>query len=107
MKDIEKEINIILDTIVEKLSPLKIILFGSYAYGEPTIDSDIDLLVIVEKHKLPRYKRARELRKSLWGKSFIPKDILIYTIDEIEKWKNVKESFVASILEKGKIIYGK
>jgi len=37
MKDIEIEIKIILDTIIEKLSPLKIVLFGSYVYGKPTL----------------------------------------------------------------------
>ena len=109
MKDIEREIKIILDTIIEKLSPLKIVLFGSYVYGKPTKDSDIDILVVVQDHKLPRYKRAREIRKCLWNKVTIPipKDILIYTVDEIKKWKGVKEAFITSVLEQGKVAYEK
>ncbi len=106
-KNVEKDIQIILDTIIEKLSPLKIILFGSYVYGKPTKDSDIDILVIVQEHKLPRYKRAREIRKCLWNKVSIPKDILIYTVDEIKKWEGIKEAFITSILEKGKVVYEK
>jgi len=107
MKDIEREIKIILDTIIEKLSPLKIVLFGSYVYGKLTKDSDIDILVVVQDHKLPRYKRAREIRKCLWNKVAIPKDILIYTVDEIKKWEGVKEAFITSVLEQGKVVYEK
>jgi predicted nucleotidyltransferase len=43
--------------IVECVRPQKIILFGSYAYGRPHADSDLDILVVMES-ELPRYKRA-------------------------------------------------
>lgn len=104
---INKEINLIRDTIIESLSPEKIILFGSYAHGKASRDSDIDILVVVKDHHEPRFRRSRELRKRLWGKVSVPKDILIFTSDEIREWKNVKHAFITSVLSEGKILYEK
>ena len=56
---IQKQIEEIVKRIVDNYKPEKIILFGSYAYGIPTKDSDLDLL-IVKNSSLPRHKRARE-----------------------------------------------
>ena len=83
----------------------KIILFGSYAYGKPTENSDLDLLVVVKSSNQPRHKRAREIRKHLWGVTDIPKDILVYTEDEIEEWKGVEDAFITRVLREGKILY--
>ncbi|MBU0694508.1 MAG: nucleotidyltransferase domain-containing protein [Candidatus Omnitrophica bacterium] len=83
----------------------KIILFGSYVYGQPKEDSDLDLLVVVESSDLPRHKRAREIRKRLWGFINTPKDILVYTKDEIEEWKDVKQAFITKIISKGRVLY--
>ncbi len=105
--DINKEIDLIVNTILERLSPEKIILFGSYAYGEPTKDSDLDILVVVRKHSQPRFKRTREIRKYLWGKVSVPKDILIYTLDEIREWENVEQAFITSVIKEGKVLYEK
>ncbi|MBM4166659.1 MAG: nucleotidyltransferase domain-containing protein [Ignavibacteria bacterium] len=91
--------------IVETIHPEKIILFGSYAYGVPKETSDVDILVVVKNSNQPRYKRAREIRKKLWGLTSIPKDILVYTESEIEEWKNVKEAFITTAFEQGKILY--
>jgi len=63
MSTIQPTISKLLDQVTEKLvlalKPEKIILFGSYAYGTPTEDSDIDLLVVIANSDEPRYKRAR------------------------------------------------
>ena len=101
----EKKIKDIIIKIVECIDPQKIILSGSNAYGTPHKNSDIDLLVVVNYSSQPRYKRAREIRKHLWGIINIPKDILVYTESEINEWKNVKEAFITSIIEKGKVLY--
>lgn len=100
----KKQIEEIVRRIAENYKPKKIILFGSYAYGHPTKGSDLDLLV-VKNTDLPRYKRAREIRKYLWGISEIPKDIIVYTQREIEDWKNVKAAFITEVMRKGKILY--
>jgi predicted nucleotidyltransferase len=90
--------------IVDNYKPEKIILFGSYAYGIPTKDSDLDLLVVKDTD-LPRHKRAREIRKHLWGICEIPKDIIVYTPKEIDEWREVDQAFVTEVVKKGKILY--
>ncbi len=102
----QEQIEKILKRIVNRYKPDKIVLFGSYAYGNPTEDSDLDLLV-VRSSNLPRYKRAREIRKYLWEITDVPKDIIVYTPEEIEDWRGVEEAFITNIMKKGKILYEK
>ena len=99
------KINQIVKIIIEKYTPDEIILFGSYAKGTPQDDSDLDLLVIKDVD-LPRHKRAVEIRKYLRGIA-TPLDIIVYTKREIEKWKNLKTSFIFNALEEGKPLYVK
>lgn len=95
------------EKIIKSYSPDEIILFGSYAYGMPSEDSDLDLLIISDKEKeLPRRKRGLKLLSEL-KKYHFSKDILIYTSDEIEEWKNVKQAFITEVLDKGIKIYEK
>ncbi len=101
----QEQIGEIVETIASNHNPEKIILFGSYAYGIPDEDSDLDLLVVVKNSKQPRYKRAREIRKHLWGIAEVPKDILVYTQEEIDEWKEVEEALITNIVKKGKILY--
>jgi len=103
---IDSQIKKIVTVIKKHYDPDKIILFGSYAYGSPTQNSDLDLLIIKDTN-LPRYKRAREIRKWLWGMCYLPKDILVYTKQEIEDWKNVEQAFITQIVKNGKILYEK
>jgi predicted nucleotidyltransferase len=103
---IEKvKIDEIVNRIARVINPRKIILFGSYAVEKANDESDLDLLVVVEDTDLPLYKRARAIRKHLWGISDIPKDIIVYTEKEIKEWQGVKYSFISNILEYGKVIY--
>jgi predicted nucleotidyltransferase len=103
---IEKvKIDEIVNRIARVINPRKIILFGSYAVEKANDESDLDLLVVVEDTDLPLYKRARTIRKHLWGISDIPKDIIVYTEKEIKEWQGVKFSFISNILEYGKIVY--
>ena len=101
-----KEIKKITDQIVEKYKPEKIILFGSYAWGKPNKDSDVDLF-IVKKSRKRRIDRGRELRKILFGHNFPAMDLLIYTPAEIEKRLSIEDFFIKEILSKGKVFYGK
>lgn len=105
MKPITNELlNQITARLIEALKPEKIILFGSYAYGLPTEDSDIDLLVVVAESDEPRYKRARKAYKAL-RRIGLPKDILVMTRAEIEQKSNVPSSLVWQALRNGKILY--
>ncbi|MBI1926964.1 nucleotidyltransferase domain-containing protein [Candidatus Poribacteria bacterium] len=99
----QKTIDEIRDIIVETYQPEKIILFGSYANGNPTEDSDLDLLVIKDSN-LPRYKRGLKVRLAL-SRFHFAKDILFYTPEEINRWTNVPCSFVGTAMNQGETIY--
>ena len=90
--------------IVSELKPEKIILFGSYAYGNPTPDSDVDLLVIM-KTKAKEIDRYLAVSNLLYPRQF-PVDILVKTPQEIETASRKKGNFfLREILTKGKVIY--
>lgn len=91
--------------IVDAVDPARIILFGSYAYGTPHKDSDIDILVIMETDR-PRHKRPVAINRALAG-LLIPKDILVYTPAEVDDWKDVPQAFVTQVLKKGVVVYDK
>jgi predicted nucleotidyltransferase len=97
------KINDIVKRIAIRFKPEKIILFGSYAAGNPNNDSDIDLLIIKDTD-LPKHKRSFDIQKSLIG-SMIPMDILVYTTKEFEKEKSEKNSFLYSAIRISKVLY--
>jgi predicted nucleotidyltransferase len=91
---------------VSELKPEKIILFGSYAYGNPTPDSDVDLLVVVETDGKNK-EVYRAVSKILYPRQF-PVDILIKTPEEVEaglKGGTDNGFFIREILKKGKVLY--
>lgn len=96
------------ERIVSALKPEKIILFGSYAYGNPTHDSDVDLLVIMETHGKTKEKH-REISMLLYPRQF-PVDIIVKTPKEVEdalKGGVDNGFFIREIIKKGKILYDK
>ena len=105
MKDY-KSLKKITERIVEKYEPEKIILFGSYAWGKPTEDSDIDLFIVKNSRK-KKIDRERELRTMLFGNNFPAMDLLIYTPNEIKKRLFIEDFFVKQILSEGEILYEK
>jgi uncharacterized protein len=93
-----------IERIVSTLKPEKIILFGSYAYGNPTPDSDVDLLVIM-KTKAKEIDRYVAVSNLLYPRQF-PVDILVKTPKEIEAETQKKGNFfLREILNKGKVLY--
>lgn len=98
-----EKISEIINKIVLGYNPDKIILFGSYATGNPNDDSDLDLFVIKETD-LPRPQRTVQVRKMLYG-SMIPIDLIVYTQEEIDESKENKFSFVYKVLNTGKTLY--
>ncbi len=103
MTKYQKEIRNITEQIVEKYKPEKIILYGSFAYGKPHKDSDVDLLVL-KKTKKRKTKRHLELDRILLDRT-MPLDILVYTPQEIEKRVSLNDFFIKNILKQGKILY--
>jgi len=88
----EEELQQIVQRIVEAFNPERIILFGSYAYGEPTPDSDIDLLVIMESDAHP-VERERAISRLFLIRTF-PMDILVRTPQEITERLNLGDCFI-------------
>lgn len=89
--------------LVAALHPEKIILFGSYAYGEPNKDSDIDLLVIVPRSEEPSHRRAQMAHSAL-SDIKIPTDVLVMTREEVSRKATVPSSLVTLVLRKGKVL---
>ncbi len=111
MIDIEK----LKSEIIERLLPLnpdKIILFGSYAYGTPTEDSDIDLFLLKDNLEIENIKNYKlELQKKLFDiqkKYLLGIDLFVDSTQRMQdRIENVKDQFYDDILSKGKIIYAK
>lgn len=85
------------------LKPEKIILFGSYAYGEPTPDSDVDLLVIWDT-KESSTDRYLSVSKLIVPRPFAV-DILVRTPREIERSLKKGDFFIEEITSQGKVLY--
>ncbi|HEX8947492.1 MAG TPA: nucleotidyltransferase domain-containing protein [Dissulfurispiraceae bacterium] len=101
--DIEAHLKEAVKRIIENFNPEKIILFGSYAHGQPTADSDMDLMVIMKTEVSP-HKRAVPLRKVLKGIG-IPKDIIVKTPEEFDRFKDIIGTIVYPAAHKGKVLY--
>ena len=100
----QEEINQIVNAIIVGYAPKKIILFGSYAQGTPTRDSDIDLLVIKDDN-LPKVRRNRVVR-SLLRDFYLPVDVIVKTSQEFEMLKDVIGTVVYSANKYGQVLYG-
>ena len=105
-KEMKEVIKKIVDKIVKSYQPKKILLFGSYAFGKPTEDSDVDLLIIKSTDKRP-IDRWMEVKKLLRGTAdMTPVSPLVYTEEEIDERMAIKDFFLAEIFEKGEVLYG-
>ncbi len=89
--------------IIEKLAPEKIILFGSYAYGAPTPDSDVDLLIILETTAAAK-ERYLAVSDLLYPRPF-PVDILVKTPQEITLALKRGDFFIKELLTRGTVMY--
>lgn len=100
---IPKEIiRAIANQISIQFHPKKIILFGSYAYGEPRPESDVDLLVIMNT-ELSEVEQALEIRREL--NLMFGLDLLIYTPERYEQRLKWGDSFLKEVQEQGQVLY--
>ncbi len=104
--EINSIIKEITNILVEKYQPDKIILFGSYAYGTPTDDSDVDLLIIKETDKKRRVDRFVEVQSLIYNQGIrIPVSPLVLTREEWQERLSIGDDFVEEIVAKGKALY--
>jgi predicted nucleotidyltransferase len=89
--------------IVERFHPEKVILFGSYAYGTPDLDSDLDLFIVMHSDEsiLERIRRVREVAHV----DYLPMDVLVRTPAEVTNRLAMGDFFISDILTKGRVLY--
>jgi len=105
-KKVRQYIKDLCEQIVRVADPQKIILFGSYAYGKPTEDSDIDLLVVMPVKGHPAYKAA-EIRTKIREKieTSMALDLLVRSPEFVAERVKLGDMFMREITEHGKVIY--
>jgi predicted nucleotidyltransferase len=102
----KEQLDIIKNKIINSLKPInanKIILFGSYVYGNPTKDSDLDICII-EDNFSNKYKEKSKIRELLKDIN-IPKDIILTKDDEYQFYKNEINSVFNDIENKGEVLW--
>jgi predicted nucleotidyltransferase len=101
----ERVVHRLVEKLVSGYSPQKVILFGSYAYGTPGIDSDIDLLIIKDTQE-SFFERLTRVRKVVSDThKGIPFDPLVLIPDELETRLQAGDQFIDEILAKGRVVY--
>lgn len=89
--------------VARQFRPNKIVLFGSYAYGTPTEDSDVDLLVIMSRTRERGERMSVRIRHAV-PRNF-PLDLLVRTPAEVNKRLRWGDGFLQEVMEKGKVLY--
>lgn len=104
MKKLDAKLQaLIVKNLVDSVHPQKIFLFGSYAYGEPTGTSDLDILVIKDDFE-KKIDVKRAMRKALSGID-MSKDLLVANSDEFEFYRNEAGSVYQTISQKGELLW--
>ena len=91
------------DDIVREFAPLQVILFGSHAYGAPTEDSDVDLLVVMAIPKSETRRQAVEILKTIPHR--FQTDLLVRSPEEIAYRVSYNDWFLREITEQGEVLY--
>lgn len=99
-----QEIQATCDDIVREFAPLQVILFGSYGYGTPTEDSDVDMLVVMAIPESETRRQASEIRRRIPYR--FPMDLLVRSPEEIAYRLSYNDWFLQEITEKGEVLYG-
>ncbi len=93
--------------IVTEVDPEKVVLFGSWARGAASEQSDVDFLVVEREPFGPNRSRHEEAVR-IWqclSEFRVPKDILVYSASEIDQWKDSHYHVVGRALKEGKVLY--
>jgi predicted nucleotidyltransferase len=97
-----KDIQAFVDRIARNFHPERIILFGSYAWGKPTPDSDVDLLVVLP-FQGKNWKMASKIRKRIHPP--FPVDLVVRTSEQLQQRLKQGDGFFEDITQQGKVLY--
>ena len=95
------------ETLVIEADPEQVILFGSRGRGDARTDSDVDLIVVEAEPFGPGRDRVKEmarLYKALAG-FLVPADILVYSREDVEYWRDSLNHVLARALREGRVVY--
>ena len=98
-----KKIRQAVELLRQAANPKKIILFGSYGRGEPTDDSDVDLLVVEDRVEDVGAEMVRLMR--VLSPLRIPAEVLVTSLAEFERWSTAPGSVFRHAAEEGKVLY--
>ena len=104
MNDFEEKINNIKDSILKFVPAKNIYLFGSYAYGDPTEKSDIDVYIVTPDNITNFSELYTKIMVDLSYKKIFFIDLLLST-ESVFNSRKIKNIFERTIFQKGKIIY--
>lgn len=90
------------EQIVREFHPQRVILFGSHAYGQPSLDSDVDLLVVMPFEGSSR-EQAAKIRSCI--DTPIALDLLVRTPEQLSERLAMDDFFMREITEQGKVLY--
>lgn len=91
--------------IVAALAPERVVLFGSYAWGSPHAESDVDLYVVVPDQAEPPYRLARRAYHALRGVK-APVDVVVRTHAESERNAGITSTLDCEVLTRGILRFG-
>jgi len=97
-----RQIEELSNRIAKRFHPEKIVLFGSYASGRPTEDSDVDLLVVMQ-FSGRSVDQAVEMR--LEARPSFPVDLIVRTPEAVSERLRMGDTFISGILNAGRVLY--
>ena len=99
------QISLLCSEIAREFHPDKIVLFGSYAYGKPRPESDVDLLIVMSYEGSP-FKQAGVIINHLINTvGIVPMDVLVRTSKEVQARIRMGDRFISEIIERGRVMY--
>ena len=98
----QKAINQVVKQIVEKFKPQKIILFGSYAKGNPRPESDVDMLVVMDT-QLKEIQQAIQICQQIEYRFGL--DLIVHTPEYLAERMKMGDWFLRDVIKEGKVIY--
>jgi predicted nucleotidyltransferase len=102
-------VDAMVEAIVDEVDPQMVVLFGSRLRGQKSSDSDVDLLVVEDQsfgEGRSRRAEAARLHRRLAG-SGVPKDILVVTGTDVEKWRGSVNHVIVRALREGRVVDGR
>lgn len=101
----QRQIETYAEEVARKFRPLKIVLFGSYAHGNPTEDSDVDLMVVMPRDPSGGRNRDKAIAIDTAVPAAFPVDLLVRNADDIAWRLEEGDCFLQDVFSKGRVLY--